>query len=41
MRRTHILTAVLALAAGRLSGAPTAPAADPPAPQLAAATYTR
>ncbi|MEU2916234.1 cellulose binding domain-containing protein [Streptomyces massasporeus] len=40
MRRTRILTAVLALAAGLLSGAPTALAADPPAPKLAADTYT-
>ena len=40
MRRTRILTAVLALAAGLLSGAPTALAADPPAPRLAADTYT-
>lgn len=39
MRRTRILTAVLALAAGLLSGAPTALAADPP-PKLAADTYT-
>ncbi|GAA2316415.1 xyloglucanase [Streptomyces hawaiiensis] len=40
MRRTRVLTAVLALAAGLLSGAPTALAADPPAPRLAADTYT-
>ncbi|MEU1315725.1 cellulose binding domain-containing protein [Streptomyces tibetensis] len=40
MRRTRILTAVLALAAGLLSGAPTALAADPPATKLAADTYT-
>ncbi|MFJ7290891.1 cellulose binding domain-containing protein [Streptomyces collinus] len=40
MRRTRILTAVLALAAGLLSGAPTALAADPRAPKLAADTYT-
>lgn len=40
MRRTRILTAVLALAAGLLSGAPTALAADPPAAKLAADTYT-
>ncbi|MEU3931009.1 cellulose binding domain-containing protein [Streptomyces sp. NPDC029044] len=40
MRRTRILTAVLALAAGLLSGAPRALAADPPAPKLAADTYT-
>ncbi|GHC51345.1 cellulose binding domain-containing protein [Streptomyces violaceochromogenes] len=40
MRRTRILTAVLALAAGLLSGAPTALAAGPPAPKLAADTYT-
>jgi hypothetical protein len=40
VRRTRILTAVLALAAGLLSGAPTALAADPPAPKLAADTYT-
>ncbi|MFD5232226.1 cellulose binding domain-containing protein [Streptomyces qaidamensis] len=40
MRRTRILTAVLALAAGLLSGAPSALAADPPAPKLAADTYT-
>ena len=40
MRRTRILTAVLALAAGRLSGAPTARAAAPPAPKLAADTDT-
>ncbi|MER8224218.1 cellulose binding domain-containing protein [Streptomyces sp. NPDC094143] len=41
MRRTRILTAVLALAAGLLSGgAPTALAADPPKPKLAADTYT-
>ncbi|MDQ0717422.1 hypothetical protein QFZ55_006874 [Streptomyces luteogriseus] len=40
MRRTRSLTAVLALAAGLLSGAPTALAADPPAPKLAADTYT-
>ncbi|GHD00640.1 xyloglucanase [Streptomyces violarus] len=40
MRRTRILTAVLALAAGLLSGAPTALAADPPSTKLAADTYT-
>ncbi|MFE9110371.1 cellulose binding domain-containing protein [Streptomyces collinus] len=40
MRRTRILTAMLALAAGLLSGAPTALAAGPPAPKLAADTYT-
>ncbi|MFG2804522.1 cellulose binding domain-containing protein [Streptomyces massasporeus] len=40
MRRTRILTAVLALAAGLLSGAPTALAAGPPPPKLAADTYT-
>lgn len=40
MRRTRILTAVLALAAGLLTGAPTALAAGPPAPKLAADTYT-
>ncbi|MEV3973722.1 cellulose binding domain-containing protein [Streptomyces sp. NPDC050698] len=40
MRRTRILTAVLALAAGLLSGAPAALAADPPATKLAADTYT-
>ncbi|MFE9025238.1 cellulose binding domain-containing protein [Streptomyces iakyrus] len=40
MRRTRILTAVLALAAGLLSGAPSALAAGPPAPKLAADTYT-
>ncbi|MFC9679132.1 cellulose binding domain-containing protein [Streptomyces sp. NPDC056948] len=39
MRRTRILTAVLALAAGLLSGAPTALAADPPSAKLAADTY--
>ncbi|MGW0500699.1 cellulose binding domain-containing protein [Streptomyces sp. NPDC003007] len=40
MRRTRILTAVLALAAGLLSGAPAALAADPPSPRMAADTYT-
>ncbi|MFJ8591292.1 cellulose binding domain-containing protein [Streptomyces sp. NPDC093598] len=40
MRRTRTLTVVLALAAGLLSGAPTALAADPPATELAADTYT-
>ncbi|GGW94428.1 cellulose binding domain-containing protein [Streptomyces lomondensis] len=40
MRRTRILTAVLALAAGLLSGAPTALAADPPPVKIAADTYT-
>ncbi|MFI6370343.1 cellulose binding domain-containing protein [Streptomyces sp. NPDC050546] len=40
MRRTRILTAVLALAAGLLSGAPSALAADPPSTKLAADTYT-
>ncbi|MFD5628659.1 cellulose binding domain-containing protein [Streptomyces sp. NPDC127072] len=40
MRRTRILTAVLALAAGLLAGAPPALAAPPPGPALAADTYT-
>ncbi|MEU0108523.1 cellulose binding domain-containing protein [Streptomyces sp. NPDC006129] len=40
MRRTRILTAVLALAAGLLSGAPGALAADPPSPKISADTYT-
>ncbi|MEU1851359.1 cellulose binding domain-containing protein [Streptomyces sp. NPDC019990] len=40
MRRTRILTAVLALAAGLLSGAPGALAADPPSAGIAADTYT-
>ncbi|MFH8655879.1 cellulose binding domain-containing protein [Streptomyces afghaniensis] len=40
MRRTRILTAVLALAAGLLSGAPAALAADPPSVKLAADTYS-
>jgi hypothetical protein len=40
VRRTRILTAVLALAAGLLSGAPSALAADPPSTKLAADTYT-
>jgi hypothetical protein len=40
VRRTRILTAVLALAAGLLSGAPTALAADPPSTKIAADTYT-
>ncbi|MEU0196131.1 cellulose binding domain-containing protein [Streptomyces afghaniensis] len=40
MRRTRILTAVLALAAGLLSGAPTALAADPPTPKISADAYT-
>ncbi|MEV7081089.1 cellulose binding domain-containing protein [Streptomyces sp. NPDC093516] len=40
MRRTRILTAVLALAAGLLSGAPSALAADPAPVKLAADTYT-
>ncbi|MFF7790746.1 cellulose binding domain-containing protein [Streptomyces sp. NPDC007991] len=40
MRRTRILTAVLALAAGLLSGAPTALAADPPSVKIAADTYS-
>jgi hypothetical protein len=40
VRRTRILTAVLALAAGLLSGAPGALAADPPSPRITADTYT-
>ncbi|GGY42442.1 cellulose binding domain-containing protein [Streptomyces djakartensis] len=40
MRRTSILTAVLALAAGLLSGSPGALAADPPPERIAADTYT-
>ncbi|MFD5744387.1 cellulose binding domain-containing protein [Streptomyces massasporeus] len=40
MRRTRTLTAVLALAAGLLSGAPSALAADPPSPKISADTYT-
>ncbi|MFE6093120.1 cellulose binding domain-containing protein [Streptomyces massasporeus] len=40
MRRTRVLTAVLALAAGLLSGAPSALAADPPSPKISADTYT-
>jgi hypothetical protein len=40
VRRTRILTAVLALAAGLLSGAPGALAADPPEVRLTADTYT-
>ncbi|MER6346753.1 cellulose binding domain-containing protein [Streptomyces sp. NPDC001595] len=43
MRRTRILTAVLALAAGLLAGAPPALAAEPverPVPAIAADTYT-
>ncbi|MET9391115.1 cellulose binding domain-containing protein [Streptomyces sp. NPDC006624] len=40
MRRTRIVTAVLALAAGLLSGAPTALAAGPPAAEITADTYT-
>ncbi|MEV0636706.1 cellulose binding domain-containing protein [Streptomyces sp. NPDC050619] len=40
MRRTRILTAVLALAAGLLAGTPPALAADPVKPVLAADTYT-
>ncbi|MFI6333900.1 cellulose binding domain-containing protein [Streptomyces sp. NPDC050535] len=40
MRRTRILTAVLALAAGLLAGTPPALAAGPPGPALAADTYT-
>lgn len=40
MRRTRILTAVLALAAGLLSGAPGALAADPPLVKIAADTYS-
>ncbi|MFI8164860.1 cellulose binding domain-containing protein [Streptomyces sp. NPDC085931] len=39
MRRTRILTAVLALATGLLSGAPSALAADPAPVKLAADTY--
>ncbi|MFI6622872.1 cellulose binding domain-containing protein [Streptomyces sp. NPDC050528] len=40
MRRTRILLAVLALAAGLLAGAPSALAADTPRAALAADTYT-
>ncbi|WP_217239124.1 cellulose binding domain-containing protein [Streptomyces sp. AC555_RSS877] len=40
MRRTRILTAVLALAAGLLAGTPPALAADPVKPAIAADTYT-
>ncbi|MFF3888550.1 cellulose binding domain-containing protein [Streptomyces sp. NPDC001914] len=40
MRRTRILTAVLALAAGLLAGTPPALAANTPRPALAADTYT-
>ncbi|MFI8837075.1 cellulose binding domain-containing protein [Streptomyces afghaniensis] len=40
MRRTRILTAVLALAAGLLSGAPAALAVDPPSVKIAADTYS-
>ncbi|MFJ9241381.1 cellulose binding domain-containing protein [Streptomyces sp. NPDC101776] len=40
MRRTRILLAVLALAAGLLAGAPSALAADTPSVALAADTYT-
>ncbi|MZF87557.1 cellulose binding domain-containing protein [Streptomyces sp. SID5643] len=40
MRRTRVLTAVLALAAGLLSGAPTALAADRTSVKIAADTYS-
>ncbi|MEV5432081.1 cellulose binding domain-containing protein [Streptomyces sp. NPDC052701] len=40
MRRTRLLTAVLALAAGLLAGAPPAPAAEQPKASVAAYTYT-
>ncbi|GAA3986647.1 cellulose binding domain-containing protein [Streptomyces plumbiresistens] len=40
MRRTRILTTVLALAAGLLAGTPPALAADPAQPTIAADTYT-
>ncbi|MFJ1554723.1 cellulose binding domain-containing protein [Streptomyces mirabilis] len=40
MRRTRILTAVLALAAGLMAGSPSALASSPPTTTLAADTYT-
>jgi hypothetical protein len=40
VRRTRILTAVLALAAGLLAGTPPALAASTPTPTVAADTYT-